>query len=201
MLVRVLAPAVRRYVGDGALEDRQQRVLDALAAHVAWDRWVVRLARDLVDVVDVDESAIRADDVEVGRLDEPEQYVLHVLADVAGLREARRVGDRKRNVKKLCERLREVRLAASRRADQEDVRLRQLHVADRLGRADALVVVVHLDRKDLLRALLADHVLVEGGADGLGVAAEAGLLLLPPARPLASLEHLLAEVDALVADA
>src|SRR5258708_2945907 len=200
ILVRVLAPALGRYVGDGALEDLQQRLLDALAAHVACDRRVVRLARDLVDLVDVDDSALRAADVEVGRLDEPEQDVLDVLADAAGLREARRVGDRKRNVQDLGERLREVRLAASRRADQQNVRLRPLHVADRLGSADALVVVVHLDREDFLRALLADHVLVEGCADGLGVGDEAGLLLLRAGRPVVVLEDLLPEADALVPD-
>src|SRR5260370_26645301 len=93
ILVRVLAPALRRYVGDGALEDLQQRLLDALAAHVACNRWVVRLARDLVDLVDVDDSAPRAADVEVGRLDEPEQDVLDVLADVAGLPAPRPPGD------------------------------------------------------------------------------------------------------------
>src|SRR5260370_21829639 len=94
ILVRVLAPALRRYVGDGALEDLQQRLLDALAAHVACNRWVVRLARDPVDLVDVDDSALRAADVEVGRLDEPDQDVLAVLPDVAGLREARPLPDK-----------------------------------------------------------------------------------------------------------
>src|SRR5579859_96262 len=200
ILVRVLAPALRRNVGDRALEDLQQRLLHALAADVARDRRVVGLARDLVDLVDVDDSALGAADVEVGSLDEAQQDVLDVLAYVPGLGEARRVRDRERNVEDLRQRLREVRLAAAGRADQQDVRLRQLDVTNRLRGRDALVVVVDLHRQHFLGAVLADHVLVERGADGLRVGDEPGLLLLLPGRAIVVLEDLLAEVDALIAD-
>ena len=87
-LVRVLAAALRRDVGDGALDDLQERLLHALAGDVAGDRRVVGLARDLVDLVDVDDAALGALDVEVGGLDEAQQDVLDVLADVAGLGQA-----------------------------------------------------------------------------------------------------------------
>src|SRR5688572_8777356 len=40
LLVRVLAPALRRHGGRGALEDLQQRLLNALTGHVARDRRV-----------------------------------------------------------------------------------------------------------------------------------------------------------------
>ena len=56
LLVRVLAPALRRHRRDRALEDLEQRLLHALARHVTRDRRVVRLARDLVDLVDVDDA-------------------------------------------------------------------------------------------------------------------------------------------------
>src|SRR5206468_3929463 len=125
---------------------------------------------------------------------------LHVLADIAGLGEARGVGDGEGNVEDLRQRLREVGLAAPRGAYEQDVRLRELDIADRLRGADALVVVVDLDREHLLRALLADHVLVERRANGLGVRDEAGLLLLLAGGPVVVLENFLAEVDALVAD-
>ena len=39
-------------------------------------------------------------------------------------------------------------------------------------------MVVDLDRQDLLGTILPDHVLVERGADGLGIGDEACLLLL-----------------------
>src|SRR5262249_50871635 len=58
LLLRVLASALRRHRGGRALDDLQQSLLHALARHVAGDRGVVALARDLVDLVDVDDAAL-----------------------------------------------------------------------------------------------------------------------------------------------
>src|SRR5262249_48209521 len=166
LLVRVLAAALRRHVGDGALEDLQDRLLHALTGHVALYRRVLGLARDLVDLVDVHDAAFRPLDVVIGRLQQPQNDVLDVLADVARFRQRRGVGDRERNAEHLGERLRQQRLAGAGGADHEDVRLLQLDVARSAAAGlDPLVVVVHRHRQHLLGALLADHVLVEDGLD------------------------------------
>ncbi len=129
LLVGVLAPALRRDRGGGALEDLQERLLDALAGDVARDRRVVGLAGDLVDLVDVDDPGLGLLDVEVGGLDQLQQDVLDVLADVAGLGQRRGVGDREGDVQDPCQGLGEQRLAAAGRAEQQDVRLLQLDLA------------------------------------------------------------------------
>ena len=157
LLVRVLAPALRRHRRLRALEDLQQRLLHALAGDVAGDRRVLALAGDLVDLVDVDDPGLGPLDVEVGGLDQLEQDVLDVLADVAGLGERGGVGDGERHVEQPGERLGEVRLAAAGRAEQQDVRLRQLDLvaaadAHRLLVLDPPVVVVDGDGEDLLGA-------------------------------------------------
>ena len=198
LLVRVLAPALRRHRGDRALEDLQQRLLDALAGDVARDRRVVRLARDLVDLVDVDDPGLGLLDVEVGRLDQLEQDVLDVLADVAGLGQRGRVGDRERDVEDPRERLRQVRLAAARRAEQEDVRLLQLDVVVGRAHLHALVVVVDGDGERALRGLLADHVLVQQRVD-LGRARKVVEVEVSGSGELL-VDDLVAEVDAFVAD-
>ena len=64
--------------------------------------------------------------VVVGGLDQLQQDVLDVLADVAGLGERRGVGDRERDVQHPGQGLREVGLAAARRAQDQDVRLLEL---------------------------------------------------------------------------
>ena len=79
LLVRVLAPALGRHVALRALEDLQQRLLDAFAGDVAGDRRIVGLARDLVDLVDVDDAALRLFLVVAGRLVELQDDVLDVL--------------------------------------------------------------------------------------------------------------------------
>ena len=164
LLVRVLAAALRRHVGDRAFENLQQRLLDAFARHVAGDRRVLVLAADLVDLVDVDDPLLALLDVAAGGLQQLEDDVLDVLADVARLGQRRRVDDREGDREQLGERLREQRLAGAGRADQQDVRLRQLDVvaaARLLLDLDPLVVVVDRDGELLLRPLLADDVLVE----------------------------------------
>src|SRR5712691_4270852 len=200
LLVRVLAPALRRYRGGGALEDLQQRLLDALAGDVAGDRRVLALARDLVDLVDVDDAGLGLLDVVVRRLDQLEQDVLDVFADVAGLGQGSRVGDRERHVEQAGQRLGEQRLAGPGRAEQQDVGLGQLDAL--IARAvfaglDALVVVVHGHRQGLLGLVLADHVRVEELVDlprlGQAVPLELGGL------GELFLDDLVAEVDALVA--
>ena len=164
LLVRVLAAALRRHVGDRAFEDLQQRLLDAFARHVARDRRVLVLAADLVDLVDVDDALLALLDVAAGRLQQLEDDVLDVLADVAGLGQRRRVDDGEGDRQELGERLREQRLAGAGRADQQDVRLGQLDVvaaARLLLDLDPLVVVVDRDGELLLGPFLADDVLVE----------------------------------------
>ena len=199
LLVRMLAAALRRHARGRSLEDLQQRLLNALAGDVARDRRVVRLAGDLVDLVDVDDPGLGLLDVVVGGLDQLEQDVLDILADVAGLGERGGVGDRERHVEDLCERLGEQRLAAAGRTEQQDVRLLQFDVLIvGLHHLNALVVVVDRDRERALRLLLADDVLVEHVVD----LPRLGEVLDVEARRCGQLlvDDLVAEIDALVAD-
>src|SRR5439155_12428940 len=69
VLMRMLAAALGRDVGDSALENLQERLLHALTRDVPRDRRVVRFAGDLVDLVDVDDAALRPRDVKVRGLD------------------------------------------------------------------------------------------------------------------------------------
>ena len=59
LLLGVLAPPLRRHVGDGPLEQLEQGLLDPLARDVAGDRDVLAGLADLVDLVDVDDPASR----------------------------------------------------------------------------------------------------------------------------------------------
>ena len=151
--------------GDRAFHDLQQRLLHALARHVARDRGVVGLAADLVDFVDVDDAALRALDVVVGGLQQLEDDVLDVFADIAGFGQRRGIRHRERHVEDARQRLGEQRLAAAGRADQQDVRLGQFDVVVLRRVVEPLVVVVDRDREHALGVVLADHVVVENRAD------------------------------------
>src|SRR5207249_12225827 len=71
VLVRMFAATLGRDVGDGALQNLEERLLHAFPRHIAGNGGVVRLTSDLVDLVDIDDAALRPRDIEVRRLDQP----------------------------------------------------------------------------------------------------------------------------------
>ncbi len=116
LLVRVLAAALGRDVRDGAFENLEQRLLDAFTRDVARDGGVLVLAADLVDFVDVDDALLALLDVAARRLQQLQDDVLDILADVSGLGQRGRVDDREGNGQELGERLGQERLAGAGRA-------------------------------------------------------------------------------------
>src|SRR5712691_12155512 len=200
VLVGMLAAALRRHGRDRPLDQLQQRLLHAFAGNVPGDRGIVGLARNLVDLVDIDDAALRLVDVVVAVLEQLLDDVLHVLADVARLGEGGRVGDHERNVQEARHRLREQRLARSGGPDQEDIRFGQLDFVVLREVLQALVVVVHRDRKDLLGEFLPDHVLVQNPADFPGRRQDGFGRLAALVRGAFLADDVVAQLDALVAD-
>src|SRR5271163_871880 len=194
----MLASALRRYRGDRPLHDLEKGLLHAFAGHIPGDRRIVRLARDLIDLVDIDNPALRAFDVIIGGLQQLQYNVLDILADIAGLCQRRRVGHRERYVDDPRQGLGEQRLARSGRANQQNVRFGEFDVVVFCAMREALVMVVYGDRKDTFGVVLADHVIVEHLAN-----------VARPGNPVARLDQsgfvlltddVHAELDAFIAD-
>ena len=161
LLLRVLASALRRDVCDRALKQLEQCLLHALARDVARDGRVLALAGDLVDLVDINNAALRTLDVKIRRLQQLEQDVLHILTDIAGLGERGRIRNGKRHVEHLGQRLGEERLTAAGRSDEQDVALLQLDVTVLIAAQDALIVVIHRHGQHHLGTVLADDIVIE----------------------------------------
>ena len=104
-LVGVLAAALRGHIGDGALENLQQGLLDSFARDVPGDGGVLVLLGDFVDLVDVDDALLGFVDVAVGVLQELQDDVLDVLAHVAGLSQRGGVHDGEGHLEHTRERL------------------------------------------------------------------------------------------------
>src|SRR6516162_3210493 len=197
-LLRMLASALRRHRRDGALHDLEQGLLNALARDVAGDRGVVGLAADLVDLVDIDDAALSALDVIVGGLQQLEDDVLDVLADIAGFGERGRIRHGEGHVEDARERLRQQRLARAGWADQQDVRLRELDVVMLGLVVETLVVIMDRDREHLLGVILTDDIVVKnfayllGGRNAVARLHQRGFILLA--------DNVHAQFDAFVAD-
>src|SRR3546814_20142576 len=82
LLLGLLAPALRRHGGGGALHDLEERMLDALARDVAGDGGIVRLAAALVALVDIDAAALRVPDVIIRSLEQLPDDVPDILASI-----------------------------------------------------------------------------------------------------------------------
>ena len=173
--------------------------LNAFSGYVTGNGWVVGLARDLVDLVDVDNAHLGPFHVVVALLQELLNDVLDIFAHVPGFGERRRIGNGERYVEQSRERFREQRLAAAGGADQQDIRLGKLDVVFLAGVVQPLVMVVDRDREDLLGVFLADDVLIENAVDFGGNGELVAIAALRALRDLLA-DDVVAEFDALVAD-
>ncbi len=118
----MFASGTGRHVDSGALDNFEQGLLNALAADVAGDARVVAcLARDLVDLVDVDDATCGPVCIPVGSLEQTDEQAFDVFAHVSGFGQAGGIGDGEGNVEESGQNLRHEGLAAARGADQEHV--------------------------------------------------------------------------------
>src|SRR6218665_3109205 len=173
-LVRMLPPSLGRHRGYGALQDLQECLLHPFTRDVPGDGGVLGLAGDLVDLINVDNARFGPFHVVVGGLQEFQEDVLDIFADVTRFGERGCGGNRKRHVKAPGKGLCEGSFAAPGGADKQDIGLRNLNVivwmVDRGGRTlrtGALVVVVDRNGKRFLCGFLTDNVLFQKSEDFL----------------------------------
>ncbi len=197
----MLAPSLGRHGRDGSFNEFEQRLLHALSGDIPGDGGVVGLARDLVDLVDIHDSALGLVDVVVTFLKELLDDVLDILSDIARFGKCRRISDGKGYVQQARQRLRKQRLATPGRPYQENIAFAQLDVIADLAPAhiEPFVVIVNRYRKDFLCARLPDHILVEYVLDRAGswqsIDRTAGRVILNLFG-----NDVIAQVDALVAN-
>ncbi len=208
-----LRPALRRHIADRSLQNLQQRLLHTFPGDIPRQRHVLRLARDLVDLINVNNPPLRALHVIIGVLQKPQHDILHVLADIPRLSQSGGIGNRERHIQQPRQRPGQQRLARPRRPNQQNVALLQLHFARARRRPfflpprnrvvqDALVVVVHRDRQRFLGVVLPDAMLVQVFLDllRLGNLLRRRPLLLGGFRAQLLVQNILAQDDAVITD-
>ena len=84
--MRMFSAALRRNVGDGSFQHLQQGLLHTLARNIAGDGGIFVLSSDLVDLIYIDDAGLGSFDITRRILNQAQDDVFHVLADVAGLR-------------------------------------------------------------------------------------------------------------------
>ena len=197
----MLAPALRRNRRDRAFNQFKQRLLHALAGHIAGNRRVVGLARNLVDFVDVDDAELRLLDFIVAGLQQFLDDVLDILADITGLGQRGGVGHGERHIELARQRFRQQRFAGAGGADEQNIALGDVHLVGLALVLDPLVVVVDRHRQGLLGVLLADDITVQDFMNLGRSRRMPGVAALRRALAVALLaDDFVAQVNALVAD-
>src|ERR1044071_886631 len=81
-LLRMFATSLRRDIAGGAFQNLQQRLLDSFAGNIAGDGNVFSFSRDFINFVDVNNAALSPLDIIIGVLQQTQDDVLNVLADI-----------------------------------------------------------------------------------------------------------------------
>ena len=148
-------------VGAPINTDLQQRLLNALSGDVTRYGRIFALARDLIDLVDIDYSALGKLHIKIRRLQKAKQDIFNVISHISGLCQRRCIRYCKRNVKNARKSLREKRFSGAGGSDEQDIALLQLHVVILRREANAFIVIIYRNGKRDLGALLSNDVLIE----------------------------------------
>src|ERR1041385_1694481 len=103
-LVRMFPAALGRNIAGAAFEDFEKCLLNAFARDVARDRDVVGLTPDFVDLVNVNDTDLGTLYIVIRILQQAQNDVLDIFADVASLRQRGGIRDAKRNIENLRQR-------------------------------------------------------------------------------------------------
>ena len=94
----MLSASLRWYGGDRTLNQLEQCLLNAFAGNIPGNRWVVGLAGDLVDLINVYDADLSFLDIVITFLEELLYDVLNVFTYIAGFCQGGCVSNSKRNV-------------------------------------------------------------------------------------------------------
>ena len=121
LLLRMLPAALRRNIHDAAFKKFKHGLLHSLTRNITGNGRIVALARDLVDLVDEDNTPFSLGNIIVGFLEKTRKNTLHILTHISGLRQDCRVHNRERHIEQLGYSLGHQCLSCTGRTYHEDV--------------------------------------------------------------------------------
>ena len=117
----MLASTLRRHGGNRAFHDLQQCLLNPLTRYIAGDRWIISLARNLIDLVNIDDAALRALNIIIGCLQQFQNDVFNIFTNVTSFGQRGGIGHGEGHIQHSRKCLREQRLATSGRTNKQNV--------------------------------------------------------------------------------
>ena len=163
LLLRMFAAALGRYVGDRSFQNFQKCLLNTLTADVTGDRSVFGFTGDFVNFVNIDNTVFGSFYIKICRLQQTNQHIFDVIANIAGFGQCRCVCNRKRNIQDLRQSLCQQRLTDTSRSQKENIALLQFYILVLIGALmqNPLIMVINRDRQRNLGLILANNILVQ----------------------------------------
>ena len=127
-LVRVFTAALRRNVARAAFQNLQKSLLNAFARDITRYAHIISLATDLVDLVDVNDTDLRALHIVIGILQEAQNNILDIFTDVTCFGKRGRIGDAEWHIQNFRQRLGQQRFSRTGWTDQQDIALLNFNV-------------------------------------------------------------------------
>ena len=94
----MLSASLRRYRCNRSLEDLKQCLLYALTGYISRDGHVLGLLGDLIDLIDIDDTVLGTLNVVICRLNNLQEDILYIFADITCLCQRRGICNRKRHI-------------------------------------------------------------------------------------------------------
>ena len=159
-LMRMLSSSLRRNRSNRTLQDFQQCLLHTFTGHISGDRCILRFSCDLVDLININDTMLCFLDIIICCLNNLQQNILHVLADISRFRQCCRICDRKRYIQKLRQCLCEQCFTGTGRTKHQDITFLQFYIQI-FSCKDSLVMIVNSNRKCFFGLILSDHIIIQ----------------------------------------
>ena len=163
----MFAAALGRHRRHGALNQFQQGLLNTLARHIPRNGRIVRLAGNLVDLIDVDNTALRTLDFVIAALQQLLNDVFDIFPHITGFGQRGRIGHHKGHIQSARQCLCQQCFTRTGRPNQQDIAFGQLDVilAGFFLVTQTFVVVVDRHCQRPLGWLLPDNITIQRALD------------------------------------
>ena len=155
----MFSSALRRNVCNSTLNNFKQCLLNALAAYVSGNRRIFGFSGYFIDFIDINNAAFRTFNVIIRRLDKLQKNILDVLTYISCFGECSCVGNRKRNVKRLCKRLSKQSFTNACGSQKEHVAFCKIYAF--IVCVSTLIMIVNRNAESNLSVILTDYIFIK----------------------------------------
>ena len=142
--MRMLSAALRRNRCHCTLQDLQKCLLNTFTGNISCNRDILGLLRDLVDLIDINNTSFGFLNVIICCLNQFQQNILHIFTDITCFCQSCCICDSKWYIQNLSQCLCQKCFAGTGRSYHNNIALLQFHIIAGVG-CDSLVMIINSD--------------------------------------------------------